>query len=155
MPISFPSNPSVNDTYTNAGFSWTWDGKHWNKLIIGSSLPSQTGNSGKYLTTNGSTISWATVVALPTQTSNSGKYLTTDGTTASWATVPITDVSSLTTKISTSGTIRAVTPFYINGQIISADYTIPAGFNAMTAGPVTIANNITVTVPDGSTWTVV
>jgi hypothetical protein len=50
-------------------------------------VPSQTGNSGKYLTTNGTTSSWATVDALPSQTGNSGKYLTTNGTTASWATI--------------------------------------------------------------------
>jgi hypothetical protein len=47
-------------------------------------LPTQTGNSGKYLTTNGTTSSWQTVGTLPTQTGNSGKFLTTDGTTASW-----------------------------------------------------------------------
>jgi len=47
-------------------------------------VPSQTGNSGKYLTTDGSVSSWATVDALPSQTGNSGKYLTTDGSTASW-----------------------------------------------------------------------
>ena len=50
-------------------------------------VPSQTGNSGKYLTTDGTTSSWGTVNALPSQTSNAGKYLTTDGTSASWATV--------------------------------------------------------------------
>lgn len=49
--------------------------------------PSQTSNSGKYLTTDGTNTSWATVQALPSQTGNSGKYLTTDGTNASWATV--------------------------------------------------------------------
>jgi hypothetical protein len=50
-------------------------------------VPTQTGNSGKYLTTDGTTSSWGTVNALPSQTSNAGKYLTTDGTSASWATV--------------------------------------------------------------------
>ena len=50
-------------------------------------VPSQATHSGKYLTTNGSTASWATVDALPSQTGNSGKYLTTDGTTASWAVI--------------------------------------------------------------------
>jgi hypothetical protein len=52
-------------------------------------LPSQTGNSGKYLTTDGSTKSWGTVsqYSLPSQTGNSGKYLTTNGTTESWGTV--------------------------------------------------------------------
>jgi hypothetical protein len=47
--------------------------------------PTQTSNSGKYLTTDGSAVSWATVDALPTQTNNSGYYLTTNGTAASWA----------------------------------------------------------------------
>jgi hypothetical protein len=57
--------------------------------------PLQTNNSGKYLTTDGTTTSWATVDALPSQTNNSGKYLTTNGTSASWATLttdPLPDV---------------------------------------------------------------
>lgn len=45
--------------------------------------------------------------------------------------------------------------FWENGQTIATNYTITAGKNAMTAGPVTISNGITVTVPNGSTWTVV
>ena len=50
-------------------------------------LPSQTGNNGKYLTTNGSVASWTTINALPSQTGNNGKYLTTDGSSASWITI--------------------------------------------------------------------
>jgi hypothetical protein len=52
--------------------------------------PTQTSNSGKYLTTDGSTTSWATVDALPTQSGQSGNYLTTNGTAASWAAI-VTD----------------------------------------------------------------
>ena len=47
-------------------------------------LPSQAGNSGKFLTTDGISTSWATVDALPSQSGQSGKFLTTDGTNASW-----------------------------------------------------------------------
>jgi len=53
-------------------------------------VPSQTGNSGKYLTTNGTASSWGVVDALPSQTGNSGKYLTTNGTAAAWASI-VTD----------------------------------------------------------------
>jgi hypothetical protein len=55
-------------------------------------LPSQTGNSGKYLTTNGTAKSWGTVsqYALPTQTGNSGKFLTTNGTAESWGSAGLT-----------------------------------------------------------------
>jgi hypothetical protein len=46
------------------------------------------GTNGHYLKANSSTatgLEWAAVEALPSQTSNSGKYLTTNGSTASWA----------------------------------------------------------------------
>ena len=45
--------------------------------------------------------------------------------------------------------------FWENNTTISASYSITAGKNAGTFGPVTIADGVTVTVPDGSTWTIV
>jgi hypothetical protein len=50
-------------------------------------VPTQTGQSGKYLKTDGTVSSWATVDSLPSQTGNAGEFLTTDGTNASWAVV--------------------------------------------------------------------
>lgn len=44
--------------------------------------------------------------------------------------------------------------FTINDQTVTDSYTIPAGKNAGTFGPVTIDNGVIVTVPDGSIWTV-
>lgn len=44
--------------------------------------------------------------------------------------------------------------FNLNGQTVTADYTIPTGFNASTVGPLTIASGITVTVPDSSNWVI-
>ena len=68
-------------------------------------IPSLTGNSGKFLTTNGTTVSWASVDALPSQTGNSGKFLTTNGTVASWATVDVSGYVPLSgaTYIQASG----------------------------------------------------
>ena len=43
--------------------------------------------------------------------------------------------------------------FYLNTTTIDQDYSVTAGKNAGTFGPVTV--NSTVTVPDGSVWTVV
>jgi hypothetical protein len=45
--------------------------------------------------------------------------------------------------------------FYLNGQVVNTSYTIPAGTNAMSAGPITIADGATVTVPSGTSWTIV
>jgi len=45
--------------------------------------------------------------------------------------------------------------FYENDQQITTSYTITAGKNAMTAGPVTITSSAIVTVPSGSSWTII
>jgi hypothetical protein len=111
-------------------------------LDDGKVLPSMSGNSGKFLTTDGTDSSWATVDALPDQTGNSGKYLTTDGTDPSWATLD-TDANSTTKGL------------YEHSNTISANYSITSGNNAMSAGTMTINSGVTVTVPSGSTWVIV
>lgn len=42
-----------------------------------------------------------------------------------------------------------------NNTTISSNYSITSGNNAMSAGPITVASGVTVTVPTGSVWTVV
>jgi hypothetical protein len=45
--------------------------------------------------------------------------------------------------------------FFENDQTVTTSYSITAGKNAVTAGPVTIDTGITVTVPSGSSWSIV
>jgi len=33
MALSFPANPSVNDTYTEGSRSWKWNGTKWELVI--------------------------------------------------------------------------------------------------------------------------
>jgi hypothetical protein len=56
------------------------------------------------------------------------------------------------TRDDVSGAAGAV---YENDSTISANLTITAGKNAMSAGPITIATGATVTVPSNSTWSIV
>jgi hypothetical protein len=44
---------------------------------------------------------------------------------------------------------------YENTQTITSNYTITAGSNGMSAGPITVNTGVTVTVPTGSTWVIV
>ena len=60
-----------------------------------------------------------------------------------------TAVSRLTVNGDVAGT------FFVNPTTVSANYTIPTNYNAMTSGPITVNSGVTVTVPSGSTWTVV
>ncbi len=104
-------------------------------------LPSQTGNSGKYLTTNGTAKSWGTVsqYALPSQTGNSGKFLTTDGTSESWGTVTVPTVFNYyrlpTNSTSTAhGTVKSIQK--LNGSWI-----------------ITTSNGFIFYSTDGKSWT--
>ena len=45
--------------------------------------------------------------------------------------------------------------FHENSKAVTGSYTITAGKNAVSAGPVTINDGVIVTIPDGSTWTIV
>lgn len=45
--------------------------------------------------------------------------------------------------------------FFENGQTVTTDYSIPASTNAGSFGPVSVNSGVTVTIPTGSSWTVV
>jgi hypothetical protein len=45
--------------------------------------------------------------------------------------------------------------FFENDQTVTVSYTITTNKNAMSAGPITIDDGVTVTVPTNSTWTIV
>lgn len=45
--------------------------------------------------------------------------------------------------------------FFENGMSVTTSYAITTGMNAMSAGPITILDGAAVTIPTGSTWTVV
>jgi hypothetical protein len=165
--MNFPANPTLNQTYTYGTRTWKWDGTTWNLQrgaaslatvatsgsftdlvnkpttlsgygITDGSLPTQTGNTGKYLTTNGTITSWATVDALPSQTGNSGKYLTTNGTTASWATVSggsATPGGSTTqVQYNSSGAFTGSANLTFNGTGLTSGYFIPSSSSEPAVG---------------------
>ena len=91
--------------------------------------------------------------------SNNKKFQTTSTGVTVTGTVTATayagDGSSLTgiSAGATGGGTDEI--FYENSQTVTTDYTITSGKNAMSAGPITINNGVSVTVPSGSTYTIV
>ena len=59
-----------------------------------------------------------------------------------------TGIVTATKFDSTSGIIE-------NANAIAANYSIKSNNNAMSAGPISINSGISVTVPSGSSWTIV
>jgi hypothetical protein len=50
--------------------------------------------------------------------------------------------------------VNATNGIVVNSKTVSANYTIASGDNAMSSGPVTLSNGVTVTVSSGSRWVV-
>lgn len=53
-----------------------------------------------------------------------------------------------------SGAVGSGT-MYENNQTVTANYTITTNKNAMSAGPITVASGVIVTIPSGSRWVIV
>jgi hypothetical protein len=53
-----------------------------------------------------------------------------------------------------SGVSLGRTGMTLHKQTIDVDVVIPAGYNAVSAGPVSIATGKTVTIPTGSVWSI-
>jgi len=108
-------------------------------------LPSQGGNAGKYLSTDGSQTSWEEVDALPSQTGNDGKYLITNGASASWATL---DLSTKADKLVTFDPETASYTLVIG----NADQIVE--MNVASANNLTVPLNSSVPFPIGTQITI-
>jgi len=124
--------------------------------------PSQTSNSGKYLTTDGTNTSWATVSAgasLSNDTSTtSNLYPLFASATSGTPTTVYTSNAKLLYKPSTgelqSSILNAGNGIVVNSKTVSTSYTIASGNSAMSVGAITIASGQSVTVSSGSRWVV-
>ena len=58
-------------------------------------------------------------------------------------------------EVGAGGATVANDCIYENSQTISSNYTISTNKNAMSAGPITVNASVTVTIPSGSTYTIV
>ena len=124
--------------------------------------PTQTSNSGKYLTTNGSTTSWATVTAgasisNDTSTATNLYPLFANATSGTPTTIYTGDTKLLYKPSSgelQSTVLVAGNGIVVNSQTVATSYTIASGNSAMSVGTITIASGQSVTVSSGSRWVV-
>lgn len=116
---------------------------------VAASVPAFLSVSGSPITTSGTLAISYSGTALPA--ANGGTGLTAVGTSGN---VLTSNGSAWVSSAPVSSNITAKGLFE-NANTISANYTIGTGNNAVSAGPITIASGIVVTVPSGSVWVVV
>jgi Collagen triple helix repeat (20 copies) len=194
IDVSLLSNSIAAGTWDNhtlapANVSWstntfnypgTFTGGTWNGTAIGILY----GGTGQ------TTANAAFNALAPSQTTNTGKYLTTDGTNTSWAavggtTITISNDTATATAVyplfsaATSGTASTVytgnayylyTPstgelqakemvstngIVVNSGTVATSYTIATGNNGFSVGPITINSGVTLTVASGQRYIVI
>lgn len=159
--ISYNSVGAPSTTGANA--SGTWAINISGNAASASALTATLGIGGGG--TNATTAA-AALVNLGERTGATGSLLTPVGTTAQRDASPSAGMfryNSTTNQFegyaagawSGFGGATGSGTFFENSTTISANYTITTGKNAMSAGPITINDGVTVTVPDGSAWSIV
>jgi len=108
------------------------------------------GTSGTGSVAGGGTLTFASSNGVTTSVSGSTATISTP---QDLRTTAAPSFSGVTTTAGVTATSNA--PFFMNANTIAANFSIPSNYNAMTAGPITINNNVTVTIPNGSVWTIV
>ena len=103
-------------------------------------------------TSTGTTMSRDTVL----ESSNAGSKITLAGTSDVFCTYPAEKaVVQDETNTGVAPQMGATNGIFVNNGTVGANYSVPTGYNAMSAGPVTISGGVSVTVPASSKWVVV
>jgi hypothetical protein len=152
------SNVTGTVAIANGGTGQTTANTAFNALA-----PSQTSNSGKYLTTNGTNSSWATITAGASisndTTTSTNLYPLFAAATSGTPTTIYTGNTKYLYKPST-GELTAPAPIASNGislmsTTVSASYTIASGNNGFSVGPISVASGQAVTVSAGQRWVII
>ena len=102
-------------------------------------------------TSSGTTLSRDTVL----ESSNAGSKITLSGTSDVFCTYPAEKaVVQDETNTGVAPQMGATNGIFVNNGTVGANYSVPTGYNAMSAGPVTISGGVSVTVPASSKWVV-
>jgi hypothetical protein len=113
-------------------------------LTLGTALPIASGGTGQVTATA------ATNALLPSQTSNSGKFLTTDGTNTSWGTVGSGTVTSVAFSGGTTGLSSTGGPITTSGTItLNGTLAVANGGTGLTTAPAADVQ----TFNSSGTWT--
>ena len=152
------SNVTGTVAIANGGTGQTTANTAFNALA-----PSQTSNSGKYLTTNGTNTSWDTVVSGASISNDTSTATNVFPLFASVTTGVPTTIFTSNTKLlykPSTGELKVTAPIAGNGIMLNSDtmsesYTIATGTNGLTVGTFTINSGVVLTIASGQRHVVI
>jgi hypothetical protein len=182
--MNFPINPTLNQTYTYGGKTWKWDGTAWNLqaagvaqatvaftgsfsdlinkpttlsgygITDGFTLPTQTGNTGKFLTTNGTAASWGTVSG---SISVTGGDITLSGSTGT--AITNATLATVNANVGSFGSSSAIPVITVNAKglitaVSTSSVSIPSGSISVTGGDFTLSGNTGTAITNATLATV-
>ena len=138
---SLDYNGSGNATFTNLVSESTF----WLPNAVGVNMYEQTANGNNWVWIGPpQNLAASYSLTLPADDGNADEFLTTNGSgTLSW---------TASSSGATGGGNDKI--FVENEKTVTTNYTITSTKNAHSVGPITINNNIVVTIPANSTWVV-
>ena len=170
MATQFPLDPEVNDLHEG----YYWDGNFWKKsgqdtgfgyleeAVLQTTYLSQLSASTNYLTKASASTTYITQTSASAQYEKLIPYTSASPTGVAAGDLWIDSTASaspLLKAYSGSGWVQLGSSddvfMRLNLKTINTNYTIPSGYNGVTAGPITIADGVVVTIPDGSAWSIV
>jgi hypothetical protein len=105
-------------------------------------------------TSSGTTLSRTTVLA----SSNSGSLVSfSAGTKDVFVTYPAGKSvywDSTLSNAAAAPEFTATNGLFVNNLTIATSYSVPSGYSAHSAGPITLSSGVSVTLPSGSRWVV-
>ena len=84
-----------------------------------------------------------------------GLSLNDEVTVIAQSTFSVVDAVSSSSGGTFSGPVKFAKGIIESNSNITADYTISSNYNAISAGTIDIDSDVTINIPDGSTWTIV
>jgi hypothetical protein len=124
-------------------------------IVARDSNGSFTANVGTFTSISGNGVALTAINASNITSGTIANARTTGNTANSASTLVLRDASGNFASNEISGQeVIATNGLFVNSLTISSSYSIPANSSAMSVGPVTVANGVSVTVPSGGRWVV-
>ena len=150
-------------SWLNAVNNLTYNGVLPNGVLNGTTLALQTGGINAITIDGSQNVTINNLVLSGSLTAPAGLALTGNMTATGYITAgsyitvggAATITGTMTAGKVTGAKFSPTYGIYENVNVVSDNYTITTGSNAMSAGPITVASGKTVTIPGGSRWAIV